>query len=116
MVRSGKQPLVQVTKRLAERQWTERPARQSRSTSKLTANMPDNCVFLMDNTVGFIQEKRNDGTLRMDVFRETDCECVFEKACNSKLFKAPVTDMIWRLSSPALESRPTAVLHKLKGL
>jgi len=28
----------------------------------------------------------------------------------------PVTDMIWRLSSPALESRPTAVLHKLKGL
>lgn len=25
----------------------------------------------------------------------------------------PVTDMIWRLSSPASESRPTAVLRKL---
>jgi len=48
--------------------------------------MPDNCVFLMDNTVGFIQQKRNDGTIRMDVFRETDCESVFEKPCNSKLF------------------------------
>jgi len=86
MVRSGKRPLVQVTKRLAERQWTERPSRQFRSTNKLTAKMPDNCVFLMDNTVGFIQEKRNDGTIRMDVFRETDCESVFEKPCNSKLF------------------------------
>ncbi|XP_052472877.1 uncharacterized protein LOC128029257 [Carassius gibelio] len=86
LVRSGKQPLVQVTKRLAERQCTERHARRSQSTTKLTAKMPDNCVFLMDNAVGFIQEKRSDGTLRMDVFRETDCDSLFEKPCNSKLF------------------------------
>ncbi|CAM4611404.1 unnamed protein product [Leuciscus chuanchicus] len=47
--------------------------------------MPDNCV-LMDNAVGFIREKRSNGTLRIDVVGETDCDGVFEKPCNSKLF------------------------------
>lgn len=86
MARSGKQPLMQVTKRLAERQCTETHASQSQMTTKITAKMPDNCVFLMDNAVGFIREERNNGTLSIDVFRETDCDSVFEKPCNSKLF------------------------------
>lgn len=86
MVRSGKQPLVQVTKRLAERQCTETNAGRYQSTTKITSKMPDNCVLLMDNAVGFIREKRSDGTLRMDVIGETDCDSIFEKPCNSKLF------------------------------
>lgn len=86
LVRSGKQPLVQVTKRLAERQSTETHARQFQRKTKITSKMPDNCVLLMDNAVGFIREKRSDGTLRIDMLRETDCESVFEKPCNSKLF------------------------------
>lgn len=86
MIRSGKQPLVQVTKRLAERQSTETHARQLQGAIKMTAKMPDNCVILKDNAVGFIREKRHDGTLRIDVVRETDCDSVFEKPCNSKLF------------------------------
>lgn len=86
LVRSGKQPLVQVTKRLAERKCTETHATsQSERPTKIIAMMPDNCVLLMDNTVGFIREKRNNGTLSKDVFRETDCDSVFEKSCNSKL-------------------------------
>ncbi|RXN13355.1 transposase domain-containing protein [Labeo rohita] len=86
LVRSGKQPLVQVTKRLAERQCTETHARRFQSSTKITAKMPDNCVLLMDNAVGFIREKKANGTLRIDVVRETDCDSVFEKPCNSKPF------------------------------
>lgn len=87
MVRSSRNPVVQVTKRLAEKAQTHNlhKHRQRRSTPVISAKPQDRCFLLPNEDFAFVQEKRGDGTLVVNVLSQDGMDDLFQDPCSSKL-------------------------------
>lgn len=88
-VRNGKNPIVQVAKRVAEMDNTSSKSKSKCNFSKIgtvVENFKDSC-FLLENKFAFVREKRDDGKFVCDVFSESQLESFYTRPANSKLFK-----------------------------
>ncbi|KAJ8365092.1 hypothetical protein SKAU_G00139230 [Synaphobranchus kaupii] len=84
MVRSGQNPLAQVSKRIAEQEYAKPSTRSSLKRCYVSTKSRDGCFILADE-IAFVREKRGDGMLVADVIRLDDAHDLFEKPCRSKL-------------------------------
>ncbi|XP_060577087.1 uncharacterized protein LOC132734366 isoform X2 [Ruditapes philippinarum] len=86
MVKNSKNPIVQVTKRIAEREFSKCEDLKVASTYTTVSTKPRNrCFMLLNETFVFIREKRDNGRFVCDLLRQRDCENFFTTPCESKL-------------------------------
>ena len=88
-VRSGKSPIVQVAKRVAEISSSCPKITSKRNFAKIgtvSENFKD-CCFLIEDKFAFVKEKRDDGKMVCAVFSESQVESFYCRAADSKLFK-----------------------------
>ena len=81
-VRSGKSPIVQVAKRVAEIS-----SSCPKITSKRNFCQDKDCCFLIEDKFAFVKEKRDDGKMVCAVFSESQVESFYCRPADSKLFK-----------------------------
>ena len=86
MVRNSRNPVVQVTKRVAEKAETHQLHKRRRHTRVISAKPQDRCFLLRNEDFAFINEKRGDGTVVVDVLSPDDTADLFQDPCSSKLF------------------------------
>ncbi len=90
-VRSGKNPLAQVTRRLSEIEYANAKTQpEARPRMFLSTKEKDNCFLLRDEKFAFIRERR-DGIVVCDVLHQRYTSPLFEKPCNSKLLNIVYT-------------------------
>ncbi|KAI7810644.1 hypothetical protein IRJ41_004681 [Triplophysa rosa] len=86
LVRNGKNPVAQVTKRLAEKANSHKHMKQWRGKPYfISAKAPNHCFMLQTEQVVFVREKRQDGLLVVDVIDTHVTRQLFDLPCESKL-------------------------------
>ena len=108
MVRNAKNPIVQVTKRLAEKEWTNPKFVESNSSFTFISTKPkNNCFLLKNETFAFTKEKRDSGTLQCDVLHPDKAHNFFTEPCNSKLMNIVFVPNNCRMSRKLIERDET---------
>ena len=86
MVRNSKNPVAQVSKRLAEKANTGEYMKQlKRKPYSISAKAPNHCFLLETEQIVFVREKRQDGMLVVDVIDPKFTMQLFDLPCESKL-------------------------------
>ncbi|KAL7395525.1 hypothetical protein ABVT39_018579 [Epinephelus coioides] len=86
-VKTGQNPLAQVSKRIVEIETAQRIANtQPQSSSKmfLSTKRRDSCFLMADGSFAFVQERREDGIV-CDVIKQSRTTDFFNTPCQSKL-------------------------------
>ena len=87
LVRTGRNPLAQVSKRMFEFEHAQRnPNAQVEARPKMyiSTRRRDSC-FLLEDGFAFVQERRGDGTVVCEVIKQSHTVDFFDKPCQSKL-------------------------------
>lgn len=91
-VRSGKNPLAQVTRQLSDIEYAnEKTQPEARPQMFLSTKEKDNCFLLRDEKFAFIRERRGDGIVVCDILHQRYTSPLFEKPCNSRLLNIVYT-------------------------
>lgn len=81
-VKSAKNPIVQVAKRLQEKDLAEVPyTKVKRTFSVISTQMRNRCFLLKNECYAFVREKRNEGTLVCDILKQRNTENYFTRPC-----------------------------------
>ena len=91
MVRTGQNPIAQVTKRLVEKELSKPTVTLHHKRFYVSAKTRDSC-FILDDEIVFVREKRADGKLVADVLPLDEAKNLFEKPCESKLVNIAYVD------------------------
>ena len=91
MVRNGRNPIAQVTKKLVEMEQSKPTHSRSHNRYYVSAKTRDGC-FLLEDKIAFVRENRADGKLLADVVTLNDANDLFEKPCESKLINILYVD------------------------
>lgn len=88
LVRTGQNPLAQVSKRLVEiehAQGNSSAGPKAKPQMYISTKRRDSCFLLDDDRFAFVQERRGDGTVVCDVIKQRHTAALFDKPCSSKL-------------------------------
>ncbi len=86
LVKTSHNPLVQVAKRMAEKEHAQKDMKQKQThLQPVSGKQRDSCFLLQDGSVTFVTEKKTDGTLVCSVYPCHQISNLFEKPCQSKL-------------------------------
>lgn len=86
LVKTSHNPLVQVAKRMAEKENAQKSTKQKQTLlNPVSGKQRDSCFLLQDGSVAFLTEKKADGKLVCSVYPAHQTSNVFEKPCQSKL-------------------------------
>lgn len=88
-VKSGKSPVVQAAKRIAERRnflVESQRKRADTNSFKIAVNGRDDCFILNNGRVVFIRADCMNGTYSCDVVKKRHLQCFFTEPCSSDLF------------------------------
>jgi hypothetical protein len=86
MVRNSKNPIVQVTKRLAEREISKGDnIRISSTYTTVSAKQRNSCFMLYNESFAFVREKRENGHFLCEILQQRHCDNFFTVPCESKL-------------------------------
>ncbi|XP_073722626.1 uncharacterized protein [Misgurnus anguillicaudatus] len=88
LVRTGQNPLAQVSKRLVEiehAQGNSSAQPEVKPQMYISTKRRDSCFLLEDERFAFVQERRGDGTVVCDVIKLRHTVDLFDKPCLSKL-------------------------------
>ena len=89
LVRNGRNPIAQVTKRLKERELSKVTSYRSKSTSfnnmHISTASKNQCFLLKNEALAFVKEKREDGTFVCDIIPHERTLNFFTEPCESKL-------------------------------
>ncbi|KAL1268706.1 hypothetical protein QQF64_034069 [Cirrhinus molitorella] len=88
LVRTGQNPLEQVSKRLVEiehAQGNSSAQPKAKPQMYISSKRRDSCFLLEDESFAFVQERRGDGTAVCDVVKHRHTVDLFDKPCPSKL-------------------------------
>ena len=91
MVRSGQNPIAQVTKRIAEVEQAKPNTKKPLKMYYVSAKPRDSC-FILEDKIAFVREKRGDGKLVADVITLDAANDLFVKPCKSKLLNITYVD------------------------
>lgn len=88
-VRNGKNPIVQVARRISEISSSLQKVALKRTFTKIgtVSESFKDCCFLLEDKFAFVKEKRDDGNLVCDVFSKSQVESFYCRPADSKLFK-----------------------------
>ena len=84
-VRSGRSPLEQVTRRLAEIEHSKLNTGQIHPKAIVSVKEKDCCFLLKDDRFAFVRQKNVDGTLACEILDQRHTSTLFEQPCSSKL-------------------------------
>ena len=84
-MRSGRSPLEQVTRRLAELDHSEVDNSQRHPQVFASVKQKDSCFLLRDNNFTFVQQKNADGTFACEILRQSHTSPLFQQPCTSGL-------------------------------
>ena len=88
LVRTGQNPLAQVSKRLVEiehAQGNSTAQPKAKPQMYISSKRRDSCFLLEDESFAFVQERRGDGTVVCDVVKQRHTVDLFDKPCPSNL-------------------------------
>ncbi|XP_063061794.1 uncharacterized protein si:dkey-242h9.3 isoform X6 [Engraulis encrasicolus] len=84
-VRSGRNPLEQVTRRLTEREHSAVKNHKTRPQVFISAKERDSCFLLENDRFAFVQRKNADGTLACKILHQRHTSPLFHQPCSSAL-------------------------------
>jgi hypothetical protein len=87
LVRTAKNPISQVVKRLSEIEnaGVKQHKKLYSSISYVSANKRNGCLLLQNEDFAFVIEKRDGGRFLCDVVRQRETDSFFNEPCDSKL-------------------------------
>jgi hypothetical protein len=88
LVRTAKNPIVQVVKRLHEIEvaGVQHHNKQYTCLSYISTNTRNGCLLLTNEDFAFVVEKRDGAKLVCDIIRQSSADSFFSDPCDSKLF------------------------------
>lgn len=108
LVRNAKNPISQVTKRMAEMDTFGSGKTNNMSgfqIGTISCKKKDSYFLLFNEEFAFVKEKRDDGKLVCDVVKQRDCENYFKKPCESKFINIAFIKKRHRSSRRLLEKK-----------
>ena len=106
LVKNAKNPLAQVTKRLAELETFGKKPKMFNSKHEVafvSTRHKDSCFLLQSEDFAFVKEKKADGKLVCNVIKQKDVQNFFEKPCPSNLINIVFIDRRTKSSRKLLE-------------
>ena len=91
MVRNGRNPIAQVTKRLNEKLTLSNESCSRNMT--ISTSQKDSCVVLHDDSYAFVKEKKDNGTLLVDILRKKSLHPIYREPCSSLLINVGTTNL-----------------------
>ena len=85
MVKTGKNPIAQVAKRLKGLENSRNVLPRKERSVIVSTNMRDSCFRLGSDKFAFVKEKRQSGRFLCDVVSQVDMDNLFQQPCCSKL-------------------------------
>ena len=86
LVKNAKNPIVQVAKRIQEKECADVICVKQQSTFKVISTKErNNCFLLKDGSFAFVKEKKDNRTLVCQILKQRHTENFFTKPCESKL-------------------------------
>lgn len=104
-VRSGRSPLEQVTRRLAEIEQSQLNTIRKHPKAIVSVKEKDSCFLLKDKRFAFVRQKNADGTLACEILDQRHTSLLFDKPCRSDLLNIVCTNGQGRMEKQLLREK-----------